>query len=145
MKLLSIRFLILLLCIFTMPFTEAATIPEDPPEIYFHTVGNPQATTLPLQSKVRLSFNDNRVRLSSEQQETIEYLFNEVDFISINRKKGDVNFDGRIDISDVVTVVNHILGVTNSPPFIHIFGDINSSQSVDISDIVNIVNIVLGE
>lgn len=145
MKLLSIRFLILLFCILTMPYTEAATIPEDPPAIYFHTVGNPQATTLPLQSKVRLSFNDDRVHLSSEQQETIEYLFNEVDFISINRKKGDVNFDGRIDISDVVTVVNHILGVTNSPPFIHIFGDINSSQSVDISDIVNIVNIVLGE
>ena len=143
MKHISIRFILLLLCILTMPSIKAAITPEDPPTLYAYTINNPQATTFPLQTKVRLTFNDDKVRISSEQQEPTEYLFNEVDFISINHMKGDVNLDGQIDISDVVTVVNHILGVT-TPLYIHLFGDIDSSQSVDISDVVSIVNIILG-
>lgn len=143
MKQLSIRILFLLLCFITMSSMKATNILEDPPTLYVYTVDNPQATTFSLQSKVQLTFNDDKVRISSDQQEPIEYLFNTIDFISINQKKGDVNFDGIIDISDVVTIVNHILGVS-SPLYIHLFGDIDSSHSVDISDVVKIVNVVLG-
>ena len=141
MKHLPIRILLLLFSFITASSMKATNILEDPPTLYTYTVDNPQATTISLQSKVQLTFNDDKVCISSGQQEPIEYQFNEVDFISINRKKGDVNFDGFIDISDVVTLVN-ILGVT-SPLYIHLFGDIDSSHSVDISDVVSIVNIVL--
>ena len=141
MKHFSIRILLLLFSFITASSMKATKILEDPPTLYTYTVDNPQATTISLQSKVQLTFNDDKVCISSDQQEPIEYQFNEVDFISINRKKGDVNFDGFIDISDVVTLVN-ILGVT-SPLYIHLFGDIDSSHSVDISAVVSIVNIVL--
>lgn len=142
MKHFSIRILLLLFSFITASSMKATKILEDPPTLYTYTVDNPQATTISLQSKVQLTFNDDKVCISSDQQEPIEYQFNEVDFISINRKKGDVNYDGVIDISDVVTLENHILGVT-SPLYIHLFGDIDSSHSVDISDVVSIVNIVL--
>ena len=57
--------------------------------------------------------------------------------------KGDVNFDGRVDISDVVLMVNYILGdnsLTNVPKY----GDMNDDKNIDISDVVALVNVILG-
>ena len=53
---------------------------------------------------------------------------------------GDVNIDGLVDISDVVALVNMILGTTekNAP------ADVNNDGLVDISDVVALVNIILG-
>ena len=53
---------------------------------------------------------------------------------------GDVNLDGLVDISDVVALVNMILGTTekNAP------ADVNNDGQVDISDVVALVNIILG-
>ncbi len=53
---------------------------------------------------------------------------------------GDVNLDGMVDISDVVTLVNMILGSTekNAP------ADVNIDGQVDISDVVALVNMILG-
>ena len=72
----------------------------------------------------------------------------EVDFpdftFSVNIKDdilvGDVNVDGGVDISDVVALVNMILGSTekNAP------ADVNNDGQVDISDVVALVNIILG-
>jgi hypothetical protein len=54
---------------------------------------------------------------------------------------GDVNVDGAVDITDVVQLVNIILGkqteVTSS-------ADVNSDGTVDIRDVVRLVNIILG-
>ena len=54
---------------------------------------------------------------------------------------GDVNVDGAVDITDVVQLVNIILGkqteVTSS-------ADVNSDGAVDIRDVVRLVNIILG-
>ncbi len=54
---------------------------------------------------------------------------------------GDVNVDGAVDISDVVQLVNIILGkqteVTSS-------ADVNGDGTVDIRDVVKLVNIILG-
>ena len=54
---------------------------------------------------------------------------------------GDVNHDGNVDISDVVRLVNIILGdgteETSS-------ADVNGDGAVDISDVVRLVNIILG-
>ena len=55
---------------------------------------------------------------------------------------GDVNGDGAVDISDVVRLVNIILGngmVENSS------ADVNGDGAVDISDVVRLVNIILDD
>ena len=51
--------------------------------------------------------------------------------------KGDVNDDGRVDISDIVAAINHIAG---SAVFAR--ADVNDDLSVDISDIVMVINII---
>ena len=63
--------------------------------------------------------------------------------IELSGLKGDVNLDGNVDISDVVLMVNYILGdnsLTNVPKY----GDMNEDNNIDISDVVALVNIILG-
>lgn len=59
---------------------------------------------------------------------------------------GDVNMDGTIDISDVVLVVNYVLGNADASAEYGVltYGDMNSDDTVDISDVVAIVNKILG-
>ena len=57
---------------------------------------------------------------------------------------GDTNNDGSIDISDVVAMVNHILGNTSSVSFNTNAADVNGDSKVDISDVVSLVNRILG-
>ena len=57
---------------------------------------------------------------------------------------GDVNSDKKIDISDVVGMVNHILGNTPSTSFKVHAADINKDGNIDISDVVALVNMILG-
>ena len=56
---------------------------------------------------------------------------------------GDVNMDRIIDISDVVALVNSILG-SEPNVFNRKAADLNKDSSIDISDLVRIVNIILG-
>jgi len=57
---------------------------------------------------------------------------------------GDVNMDGSTDISDVVAIVNFVLGSEPSV-FNRTAADLNKDSSIDISDVVRIVNLVLGQ
>ena len=52
-------------------------------------------------------------------------------------KKGDVNEDGKVDISDIVAVINQIAGTASFRN-----SDVNGDEKVDISDIVAIINII---
>ena len=52
--------------------------------------------------------------------------------------KGDVNLDGKVDISDIVAVINTIAGDTTYADT----ADVNDDQTTDISDIVAIINII---
>ena len=56
-------------------------------------------------------------------------------------EKGDVNGDGSIDISDVVTLVNAILSSSTMLES----NDVNGDGNVDISDVVALVNMILGQ
>lgn len=60
--------------------------------------------------------------------------------ITKNNNRGDVNGDGFVNISDVVALVNIILGSTEN----NAAADVNNDNSVDISDVVTLVNIILG-
>ena len=56
---------------------------------------------------------------------------------------GDVNFDGNINISDIVIMVNFVLGQTPTDEQF-ITGDMNYDGIINIVDIILIVNEVLG-
>ena len=65
--------------------------------------------------------------------------------LSVTYEMGDVNMDGYVDISDVVMLVNYILGsVTDAEaPGVLKYGDMDGSGSADISDVVAVVNKIL--
>ena len=57
-----------------------------------------------------------------------------------NRLKGDVNEDGKVDISDVVALINHMAGMAN-----YRYADVNEDTKVNISDVVAVINIMAGK
>lgn len=61
-------------------------------------------------------------------------------FIRQSKKEGDVNIDGKVDISDIVAIINQISGLSIFPE-----SDVNHDGQVDISDIVAIINIISKE
>lgn len=58
-------------------------------------------------------------------------------------KRGDVNGDGRRNVSDIMLIVNYILGQTNED-FNTVLADLNNDGNVNVSDIMILVNIILG-
>ena len=59
---------------------------------------------------------------------------------NVVRKGGDANFDGKVDIADVVSVLNVMATGENSSIFID--ADVNFDGKVDIADIVSILNVM---
>ena len=57
---------------------------------------------------------------------------------------GDVNCDGHVDMADVVSTVNFILGLDPSP-FDASCADYNGDGQVDILDVILIIQIILGK
>ena len=55
---------------------------------------------------------------------------------------GDVNHDGTVNVSDVMAMVNHILG-TQPAVFFEEEADVNADGKVNVSDVMSIVNIIL--
>ncbi|MBQ2167240.1 MAG: CotH kinase family protein, partial [Bacteroidaceae bacterium] len=58
------------------------------------------------------------------------------------QEQGDANNDGTVNITDVVILVNHILGSTD--PSILTTCDLNSDGTINITDVVALVNKILG-
>jgi len=59
-------------------------------------------------------------------------------------KPGDANGDGVVDVSDIVVIVNYILGKNPSTFYFHAANVVDSDDVVDVADIVAVVNIILG-
>ena len=57
---------------------------------------------------------------------------------------GDVNLDGKVDVTDMNIVINIILGKDNAANYDG-RADVNNSDSVDVSDVNAIINILLGK
>ena len=53
---------------------------------------------------------------------------------------GDVNEDEKVDISDIVAIINQIAGTAQ-----YANADVNGDNKVDISDIVAVINIIAGQ
>ena len=54
---------------------------------------------------------------------------------------GDVNGDGKVNVSDVSTLINMILGIT---PMDETRADVNGDTKVNVSDVTALINIILG-
>ena len=57
---------------------------------------------------------------------------------------GDVNCDGRVDVSDVTTLVSKILGEEPNP-FNPDAANVNADQILDVSDVTSLVSIILAQ
>ena len=55
--------------------------------------------------------------------------------------QGDVNRDGRVNVSDVSALINMILGLT---PMDQEAADVNGDGRVNVSDVAALINIILG-
>ncbi len=58
---------------------------------------------------------------------------------------GDVNMDGQINVLDIVSVVNYVLGLGGLTDYQSQLADINSDNTVNILDIISIVNLIIGD
>ena len=58
--------------------------------------------------------------------------------------EGDINFDGVINVIDVVQVVNNVLGIIEFNDDQSCAADLNSDGIVNVIDVVQLVNIILG-
>ena len=56
---------------------------------------------------------------------------------------GDANGDGRVSISDVVAIVNHIIGRTPAK-FVIAAADVNGDGNINVFDVTKTVNMILG-
>ena len=61
----------------------------------------------------------------------------------ITSKPGDANGDGTVDVNDVTTTINYILG-KNPNPFNFDNANVNGDANVDVMDVTLIINIILG-
>ncbi len=54
---------------------------------------------------------------------------------------GDVNGDGKVNVSDVSALINMILGISETN---EIDADLNGDGRVNVSDVSALINIILG-
>ncbi len=56
---------------------------------------------------------------------------------------GDANCDGNVNVLDVITTVNYVLGL-NPEPFCFENADLNQDGTINILDVIDLVNFILG-
>jgi len=91
------------------------------------------------------------------QEGMIEYANNEIDtawmlsviddLLSGNCSDwvvGDLNNDNIINVLDIVSLINYILGISNPSECEYLVSDINGDDNLDILDIVLIINGIFG-
>ena len=58
-------------------------------------------------------------------------------------KPGDANEDGEVDVRDITTIINYILG-NNPSPFNFNNANVNGDDTVNVMDVTVIINMILG-
>ena len=85
------------------------------------------------------SLDWNNSKMATE--ESIRILIDYIDLFIYT--PGDLNQDNIIDILDLVTIVNFVLGYTEFTNLQMYAGDINEDSIINIQDIIMIINIIL--
>lgn len=61
--------------------------------------------------------------------------------LPVTAKRGDVNADGKVNVSDISALVNMIIGIE---PTNQALADVNDDGKVNVSDVTYLVNIIMG-
>ena len=106
-------------------------------------------------SDIVLNNNDNYINIESISNGNQVLIFNtnyndatsnQISF-TIDRNQinlnGDMNYDGEINIIDIVIIVNFILSVTTPTNQDFILADLNEDSFLDVLDIIQLINIIL--
>ena len=114
--------------------------------LYVNTKSSDESAKYLLDDVNKMTFSSKGIQLWSTSWPT-EYPYGNVEnlsFISNIRTfaMGDVNIDGYVNVSDVMQVVNHILGNTQKS-FHREYADMNGDGVVNVSDIMRIVHVIL--
>ena len=81
---------------------------------------------------------------TDNEKEAVDLAYEKLNHIdSFIYTPGDLNQDNIIDILDLVTVVNFVLGNTEFTNLQIYAGDINEDSIINIQDIIMIINIIL--
>lgn len=105
------------------------------------------ATDVPLLGdSVWAGVNQPLVKLGTASNEVAD-LYAEADqwkefYILHDYLLGDVNEDGSIDVNDVTTLINYILG-KNPPVFNPIAANVNGDEGINVNDVTAIINLIL--
>lgn len=85
----------------------------------------------------------NTILTSTDEEEL--YAIDALSNVSVtNIIKGDVNNDGKVTVTDVVTTARYILNY-NPEPFVFEAADMNGDSKMTITDVVKIANLVLDQ
>ncbi|MDB4859250.1 dockerin type I domain-containing protein [Candidatus Marinimicrobia bacterium] len=57
---------------------------------------------------------------------------------------GDANQDGTVNVSDIIMVVNHIIGSSTLSGLALCASDLNGDGAINVTDIITIVNVIIG-
>ena len=58
---------------------------------------------------------------------------------------GDINFDGEVNVLDVVALVNFVIFIEEPTDAEFAAGDLNNDEMLNVLDVVLMVNIILGD
>ena len=89
--------------------------------------------------------DDEQLDISSEWQITVEY---ESDIIIQGDVEeciadGDITGDGVINVLDVISAVNHIIGLSVLAGDNFCSADFNYDETINVTDIISLINIIL--
>ncbi|MDB4859852.1 dockerin type I repeat-containing protein, partial [Candidatus Marinimicrobia bacterium] len=90
--------------------------------------------------------DDEQLDISSEWQITVEYESDIVVDGSVGEcvADGDVTGDGTINVLDVISTVNHILGNATLEDDGFCSADFNDDGIINVTDIISLINMILG-
>lgn len=105
--------------------------------------------TLPLTISEEMEAGDYNISVRNivltdvnTQQTLIEKVVSKLTIPSY--QMGDANGDGMINVTDIVSIISHILGEADSN-FIFAAADINADETINVTDIVGVIDIILND
>ncbi len=96
--------------------------------------------------------NDLSINISMNTDESLYYrgsIIRDLQVISDSGNQacnfGDANFDGHINVGDIMKVINFILLLDSAEGYYKCVSDLNQDDRLNISDILILVNLILGD
>lgn len=133
------------LFIVLVAFLTAATAAADD-EFGLYIVTSSETSTTSVSSLQKISFDNGNVVVlttdgtsASTPMSDITKMYFGILEKEVTYIKGDVDGDGKVNISDVVAVINQIAGIETYER-----ADVNDDTYVNITDVVGIINIIAG-